>query len=68
MSIVTFHRVLITCAILFCLWFGLRSATAYSRAGGALDFALAVGFVAAAAGLGWYLARLKRFLGRPSGR
>lgn len=68
MSLVGFHRVLIACAILFCLWVGLRWATAFTRSGASLDLVLAIGFGAAAVGLAWYLARLKRFLGREPGR
>lgn len=67
MSIVGFHRVLISCGILFCFLFGLWSGAAWSEEGGALDLALAAVFLLAAAALSWYLARLDRFLGRRSG-
>lgn len=67
MSIVAFHRVLISCAILFCLFFAIWSGMAWSRGGGALDLALAAVFLVAAAGFVWYLARLNRFLGREAG-
>lgn len=67
MSIVGFHRVLISCAVLFCLLFGVWSGLGWRRGGGPLDLALAVGFLAAAAALGWYLSRLDRFLGRSPG-
>lgn len=67
MSIVAFHRLLISCAILFCLFFGLWSGAAWSRRGSALDLVLAGVFLLAGAGLVWYLIRLNRFLGRESG-
>lgn len=67
MSIVGFHRVLISCAVLFCLLFGVLSGLAWRRGGASLDLALAVVFLAAAVGLGWYLSRLDRFLGRSPG-
>lgn len=67
MSIVGFHRVLISCAVLFCLLFGLWSGLAWRRDGGVLELAFGVVFLLAAAGLGWYLIHLDRFLGRQGG-
>ena len=61
---ITFHRFLITTAIIFCVVFAAWSATAYQRNGGAGTLALGVAFAAAAIALGYYLKNLKRFLGR----
>lgn len=64
MSLVGFHRFLITTAILFCAAFAGWQYTQFSRteAGGSL--AVAVVFAVLAVGLGVYLARLDDFLGR----
>ena len=61
---ITFHRFLITTAIIFCVVFATWSVTAYQRDGGGGALALAVAFGAAAIGLAYYLKNLKRFLGR----
>lgn len=67
MSIVGFHRVLISTAILFCAFFGVWAGGAYARTGRALELILAVAFGLAAAGLVYYLVHLNRFLGREPG-
>lgn len=67
MSIVGFHRVLISCAILFCASFGIWSGLSWTREGALLDLILAVVFILGAAALTWYLTHLARFLGREPG-
>lgn len=64
MSIIAFHRILISTAILFCGLFGAWQAAAYLRDGSRLGLALAIGFGIGAAGLIYYLAHLDRFLGK----
>jgi hypothetical protein len=61
---ITFHRVLIGTAILFCLGFAVWAGIAYRTEGGAVTLVMAVGFGAAGLGLGYYLRHLNRFLGR----
>lgn len=63
MSLIGFHKVLITTGILFCAGFGAWQLLQFARAGGTA--ALAVGLLStlAAVGLGVYLALLGRFLG-----
>ena len=63
-SLIVFHRVLIGFAIAFCLGFaGWEMALWWASGSGA---ALAVGlvFLGFAAGLSFYLAHLRRFLGQ----
>jgi UDP-N-acetylmuramyl pentapeptide phosphotransferase/UDP-N-acetylglucosamine-1-phosphate transferase len=54
---IPFHKLLIGTAVLFCVGFALWSAWRGS-------VAVAVVFVVLAAGLGYYLWNLQRFLGR----
>ena len=63
MSLVAFHRVIITAAILFCAGFGAYELVAFSRAGGNEALVLGGVFLILAAGLSYYLWRLNRFLG-----
>jgi len=62
--VITFHRVLIGTAILFCLGFAAWAGVTYRAQGGGGSLALAIGFGAAGLGLGYYLRHLNRFLGR----
>lgn len=64
MSLVGFHRVLITTAILFCLAFGAWQAEGFTEGGGWLSLLLAALFGASGIGLLVYLLYLDRFLGR----
>ena len=61
---ITFHRVLIGTAILFCLGFAAWAGMAYRAEGGAMPLALALGFGVAGLTLAYYLRHLNRFLGR----
>ncbi len=54
---ISFHRLLITTAIIFCAGFGL-----WSMWRGAM--ALGIGFLVLGAGLTYYLRHLRRFIGR----
>jgi hypothetical protein len=60
--VIAFHRFLIATAILFCLGFAAWSILAFEAQGGAATLVLGGGFVLAAAGLGYYLNHLGRFL------
>jgi hypothetical protein len=62
--VISFHRVLIGTAILFCLGFAVWAGAAYRTDGGAVPLALAIGFGVAGVALGYYLRHLDRFLGR----
>jgi hypothetical protein len=62
--VITFHRVLIGTAILFCLGFAVWAAFAYRAGGGAAPLALALGFGVGGLALAYYLRHLNRFLGR----
>ncbi len=64
MSIVAFHKVLITAGISFCVLFAWWELTRYQDDGEGLRLALGIGFGLLACGLTVYLALLKRFLGR----
>ncbi len=59
-----FHRLLIATAILFCGGFAAWSFVAFRADGGTVSLVLATTFAAAAVALAYYLAHLKRFLGR----
>ena len=61
---ILFHRFLIGTAILFCAGFALWAFGSYRASGGAISLVLTVGFGVATIALGYYLANLKRFLGR----
>lgn len=64
MSLIGFHRVLISTAILFCLGFAGLTGASYFREGGTGSLVLAVAFVAAGLLLATYLRYLNRVLGR----
>lgn len=64
MSLVGFHKVLIGSAVLFCALFGGWQLLAAFEGGGSVALLVGGAFLAAAAGLGFYLTRLERFLGR----
>lgn len=66
MSIVTFHRVLITAATAFCALFAAWEFGQYGGDGDGSRVVLGVVFAVLAVGLGIYLALLDRFLGRKS--
>lgn len=69
MSIVSFHRILIGTAIAFCVLFSLYEGARFLADGHPVDAVLGVAFASAALALGFYLARLRRFLGEePSSR
>ena len=61
---ITFHRVLIGTAILFCLGFSAWAGVAYRAGGGTVPLTLAIGFGAAGLALAYYLRHLNRFLGK----
>jgi len=62
--VITFHRVLIGTAILFCLGFAAWAGVAYRAGGGTVPLALAIGFGVAGLALAYYLRHLNRFLGK----
>jgi len=62
MSIIGFHRFLISTAILFCGGFAIWEFLNFSTTGSTLTFLLGVFFSLAAGALGYYLANLTRFL------
>lgn len=64
MSIISFHRFLISTAILFCGAFAAWELGRFADAGGTLALVLGITFALAAAGLVYYLINLSRFLGR----
>lgn len=64
MSIITFHRFLITMAILFCGLFAGWEFLRYAREGGSLELTLGVTFTVLALALVYYLVNLRRFLDR----
>lgn len=65
MGVIGFHRFLISAAILFCLGYGVYELLRYGDgAGGTSALVIAIVFLSFAAGLGYYLANLSRFLHR----
>ena len=67
MGVVGFHRFLISAAILFCLGYGFYELLRYGDGGGTGALVIAIVFAGLAAGLGYYLANLERFLHRNDG-
>ena len=63
MSLISFHRVLIAFAILFCAGYGAYELAAFTRGGGNGSLVMSGVFFLLAACLAYYLWRLKRFLG-----
>lgn len=68
MSLVWFHRLLITAAIVFCFGFGAWQLLAYSDQGGLGALLIGLAFLLAGAALIVYLRRLRRFLNLPEDR
>lgn len=66
MSLISFHRFLISTGILFCAGFAAWQLEGFFGGGGAGALTLGLVFGAAALGLLYYLIRLDRFLGRKS--
>ncbi len=64
MSIITFHRFLISTAIAFCALFAGWEFVRFSRGGGTLELTLGVTFSVLALALVYYLINLRRFLDR----
>lgn len=67
MGVIGFHRFLISAAILFCLGYAMYEISRYGEGAGSGALVTAVVFVVLAAGLGYYLANLRRFLHRNGG-
>lgn len=67
MSLISFHKLLITTAIIFCGGFAVWELSAYGKEGGTAALVLGVTFVIFAAGLVYYLMNLQRFLDRRVG-
>lgn len=67
MGVIGFHRLLISAAILFCFGYGMYEVSRYGEGAGTGALVTAIVFVGLAAGLGYYLANLERFLHRNGG-
>lgn len=67
MSLIAFHRVLITAGILFSGGFAAWQIEQFLAGGSGLQLLLGSAFGLAAVGLIWYLLNLDRFLGHTSG-
>lgn len=67
MSLIAFHRVLITTGILFSGGFSAWQIQEFAEGGTVLQLVLGCAFGLAALGLLWYLLHLDRFLGHTSG-
>lgn len=67
MSLIAFHRVLITTGILFSGGFSAWQIRQFAAGGTVLQLVLGAVFGLAALGLVWYLLHLDRFLGRAPG-
>ena len=63
LSLISFHRVLIVAAILFCAGYGAYELLAFTRGGGNGSLVISGVFFVFTAGLSYYLWHLKRFLG-----
>jgi hypothetical protein len=68
MSLISFHKFLISAAILFCAVFAIHQWSAYRAEGGGVTLLTAIVFALAGAGLGFYLAHLRDFLRLPARR
>ena len=65
MSLLTFHRLLISIAIAFCIGYAGWEAAAWTRTRAPASLLLAGIFVGLGLGLAWYLSQLARFLQGP---
>lgn len=65
MSLLSFHRALITVAIVFCVGYGVWEITRHFGSPGDGSFLVGSIFVGLGGGLAWYLSRLDRILGYP---
>ena len=63
MSLIPFHRGLISAAIVFCFGYGAFEIAEYSSTGRGGSAVMALIFIALGFGLIYYLSRLNRFLG-----
>ena len=63
LSLISFHRILIAVAILFCAGYGVYELSAFARSGGTGSLLISGFFFVVTAGLTYYLRHLKRFLG-----
>ncbi len=63
MSLISFHRILIAVAILFCAGYGLYEHSAFTESGETGSLFMSGFFFVVTAGLTYYLWHLKRFLG-----
>ncbi len=63
MSLISFHRILIVAAILFCAGYGVYELAAFTRGGENGSLAISGLFFVFTAGLTYYFWHLKRFLG-----
>ena len=63
MSLISFHRILIAAAILFCAGYGVYELSAFSESGETASLFISGFFFVVTAGLAYYLWHLKRFLG-----
>lgn len=68
MSLISFHRFLIAIAIVFCAGYAFWEFRGFLQHGSGRALLLALAFAAAAAGLGYYLRHLSRFLRIPSAK
>lgn len=67
MSLIAFHRFLITAGIIFCFGFAIWELRAWVSNDEAGALVIAMGFVLLGAGLVFYLRRLNRILGLDRG-
>jgi hypothetical protein len=65
MSLIGFHRVLITCGIIFCAGFSAWELVAFARQGRTSDLLVGLGFALASGALTVYLLFLRRILRLP---
>jgi hypothetical protein len=63
LSLISFHRILIAVAILFCAGYGVYELSEFSRNGETGSLLISGFFFVVMAGLTYYLRYLKRFLG-----
>ena len=63
LSLISFHRILIAVAILFCAGYGVYELSAFARSGETGSLFISGFFIVVTAGLIYYLWHLKRLLG-----